>query len=301
MSREWLTNEGEVIHPNAPRGAGGGGNFRSGKPAGAEWNQHGLPHPNSPVGRNTVLNEKHEAGLKALYGVSTSGTPRVGGAGPRAVRMLQNMITTADAPTIKNPLLAKAYADVLDIPTGLPEDSRVWLVITIMRDTIRTKLLEKIPSVNILNLDVNAFALGLIIQFRNELAIPEHDDIIFAYVDHFYQTRSEMNLSGPEHTDKMRLKTAGYDMMKIFEISIGLTPEDQKNIMKFLHTDSEYNASVSMPTIMSSHWAEQGLQFGLEDFKEDLKNQPYVFKNLVDNVSAFNDRLKAITNLYQDK
>jgi len=299
MSKDWLTNEGEVIHPKAPRGAGGGGNFHSGRHAGAEWNGHGLPHPDSPVGRNAVLGQKQVAGLKALYGVTARDSARVGGGGPRAVQMLQSMITTAGAHTIKNPLLAKAYADVQDIPAGLSEDSRVWLVITIMRDTVRTRLLEKVPKENILNLDVNAFALGLIIQFRNELAIPEHDDIIFAYVDHFYQTRAEMNLSGPEHTDKMRLKTAGYDMMKIFEISIGLTPENQKNIMKFLHTDSEYNASVSMPTIMSSHWAEQGLQFGLEDFKEDLKNQPYVFQNLVDNVSGFNDRLKAITNLFQ--
>ena len=71
MGDDWQSSTGEVVHPNAPRGGGGPGGFRSARQYGDEAQTHGLPHPNSPAGRNAVMSpaqarflQAHEAKLK---------------------------------------------------------------------------------------------------------------------------------------------------------------------------------------------------------------------------------------------
>ena len=55
MSKDWLSSDGEVVHPSAPRGGGGNGSFQSGRQFGAEVDDHRTPHPSSPLGRNAVF------------------------------------------------------------------------------------------------------------------------------------------------------------------------------------------------------------------------------------------------------
>jgi len=81
MSQHWLTSDGQVVHPNAPRGGGGAGGFRNAKHFGAEADGHGIAHPNSPVGRNVILSE--------------GGSQLASGGGRLAVRILQGMIMGA--------------------------------------------------------------------------------------------------------------------------------------------------------------------------------------------------------------
>src|SRR4051812_23595434 len=51
----WVNTDGDVVHPNAPNGGGGYGNFKSATPLGINLNStFDLPHPFSPVGLNTV-------------------------------------------------------------------------------------------------------------------------------------------------------------------------------------------------------------------------------------------------------
>lgn len=55
MGQDWLGSDGQIVHPNAPRGGGGLGSFRSSKQFGDEVDAHCIPHPNSPAGRNALL------------------------------------------------------------------------------------------------------------------------------------------------------------------------------------------------------------------------------------------------------
>jgi len=51
----WTNIDGDVVHPNAPNGGGGSGRFKSAAPLGTNLDfTSDLPHPFSPVGRNTV-------------------------------------------------------------------------------------------------------------------------------------------------------------------------------------------------------------------------------------------------------
>ncbi len=56
----WINTDGDVVHPNAPNGGGGKGYFKSAAPFGTNLDfTSDLPHPFSPVGRNTV--PQHQA------------------------------------------------------------------------------------------------------------------------------------------------------------------------------------------------------------------------------------------------
>jgi hypothetical protein len=51
----WINTDGDVVHPNAPNGGGGKGRFKSAAPLGTNLDfTSDLPHPFSPVGRDTV-------------------------------------------------------------------------------------------------------------------------------------------------------------------------------------------------------------------------------------------------------
>jgi hypothetical protein len=55
----WINTDGDVVHPNAPNGGGGKGYFKSAAPLGTNLDYTSdLPHPFSPVGRNTVPQHK---------------------------------------------------------------------------------------------------------------------------------------------------------------------------------------------------------------------------------------------------
>src|SRR5450755_2687033 len=57
----WVNTEGDVVHPNAPRGGGGKGFFNSAAPLGTNLDStSGLPHPFSPVGRDLVPQAKSD-------------------------------------------------------------------------------------------------------------------------------------------------------------------------------------------------------------------------------------------------
>ena len=103
MSQNWLTSEGQVVHPKAPRGGGGAGGFQSARHFGAEVDAHGIPHPDSPAGRNAILSQNQEAALKAQYGVPAGAAQPVGGGGPLPVRMLQSMLMGTLPPELKIP------------------------------------------------------------------------------------------------------------------------------------------------------------------------------------------------------
>jgi hypothetical protein len=47
----WLNQDGQIVHPDAPRGAGGQGIFRNAGPLDDELFDRGLPHPWSPAAR----------------------------------------------------------------------------------------------------------------------------------------------------------------------------------------------------------------------------------------------------------
>ena len=69
MGDDRQSSTGEVVHPNAPRGGGGPGGFRSARQYGEEGGGFGTPHPNSPLGRNADLSTVqqhllHERNLK---------------------------------------------------------------------------------------------------------------------------------------------------------------------------------------------------------------------------------------------
>lgn len=278
MSRDWISDDGKIIHPKAPRGGGGSGHFASGKLLGSEVNVHGIAHPQSPAGRNGVVT-------------------RPGGGGPLPMRMLYRMIVNATPGAIKSPLVKTAYDEIQTIPGSLSEESRVWAVITIIRDTVRDRMETKAPAKNILNVDVNPFALDLIIQYRNELAIPDHCDTVYAYVDHFYQCRTEMSLYGPGHETTMRLKSTGYDMAKVFAISIGFTSEDQAAVSKLFHLDSQNNCPASPPSVWSLAWAERGLEFGESDYADDLKAHPDIVKEIDGSALRLLDRQKKLLGI----
>src|SRR5689334_3776688 len=51
----WKNTDGDTVHPNAPNGGGGKGYFKSAAPFRTDLDfTSDLPHPFSPVGRNTV-------------------------------------------------------------------------------------------------------------------------------------------------------------------------------------------------------------------------------------------------------
>jgi hypothetical protein len=275
MSRDWISDDGQIIHPSAPQGAGGPGHFAGGKQLGSEVSMHGIAHPRSPAGRNGVVT-------------------RTGGRGPLPMSVLYRMIVDATPGAIKNPLVKTAYDEVQTIPDILSEESRVWAIITIIRDTVRDRMVAMVPAANLLHVDVNPFALDLIMQFRNEMAIPGHCDTIYAYVDHFYQSRAEMSLFGPGHEFIMRLKSAGYDMAKVLAISLGFSADDLAAISKLFHLDSKNNCPASPPTLMSGTWAERGLQMGEDDYSDDLKAHPDIMKEIDGSPFRLLDRQKKL-------
>jgi len=69
----WINDDSDVVHPNAPAGGGGAGFFKSAAPLGVNLDiTSPVPHPFSPVGRNTVPTEEQKQQL------SDGGTPDAG-------------------------------------------------------------------------------------------------------------------------------------------------------------------------------------------------------------------------------
>lgn len=56
----WFNQQGQVVHPNAPLGGGGPGNFKSAVPLGVnhETQLSNVAHPFSPLGRNSTPTEE---------------------------------------------------------------------------------------------------------------------------------------------------------------------------------------------------------------------------------------------------
>jgi len=60
----WITPSGEVVHPQAPAGSGGPGNFRQAHPHGLRHARPAAPHPRSPASRQFVLDHKKKKAIK---------------------------------------------------------------------------------------------------------------------------------------------------------------------------------------------------------------------------------------------
>jgi hypothetical protein len=73
MNRQWQNSEGKVVHPRAPQGGGGAGQFRSSATVGTHANSSGVPDPDSPAGRHFNLEEKHKLTLQLSIGQDQSG------------------------------------------------------------------------------------------------------------------------------------------------------------------------------------------------------------------------------------
>ena len=69
MSRNWLRSDGEIVHPSAPAGGGGAGNFRGAGRIGSDVDAQGIAHPDSPVGRRLMLSDQQKSALKDQYDV----------------------------------------------------------------------------------------------------------------------------------------------------------------------------------------------------------------------------------------
>lgn len=173
-------------------------------------------------------------------------------------------------------VMHRAYKDILDIPPGLNEDSRTDLVALILRDQVTQRIAESRPRKEILNLDINFACLLVIIALREDPSIPDRDDIVYAYVDHFYQAATEVNLRGSEFSETMEKKAVGYDALKIgaMVFSGGSDPNQVKSVLKATNTDGSYAGKVSSPFGNSVAWAKRGIKAGSEGFAEDLANNP---------------------------
>ncbi len=65
MSKPWINGNGDVVHPDAPSGAGGCGFFSVCGPLGRDIEAHSeVPHPHSPAARHLVLRQGHKKHLK---------------------------------------------------------------------------------------------------------------------------------------------------------------------------------------------------------------------------------------------
>src|SRR5262245_55951348 len=70
----WINEDGEIVHPDAPRGWGGPGRFRYGNCLGEDYGSYPpIPHHKSWEIRYRMLSEKEKAALKA--GSGTKGPP----------------------------------------------------------------------------------------------------------------------------------------------------------------------------------------------------------------------------------
>jgi hypothetical protein len=68
MGKDWINENGDVVHPNAPQGAGGPGSFRNPNPLGWGGDLHSsVPHPHSPAARHVALNDEHKKHLKQRH------------------------------------------------------------------------------------------------------------------------------------------------------------------------------------------------------------------------------------------
>jgi hypothetical protein len=64
MNKQWQNDNGEIVDPRAPRGGGGGGQFRSPAVLGKNPSSTGIPDPHSPAGRHFHLEPKHKLTLQ---------------------------------------------------------------------------------------------------------------------------------------------------------------------------------------------------------------------------------------------
>lgn len=68
MSKSWISESGDVVHPDAPQGSGGPGIFTSCGPLGCEVDLHSwAPHPHSPEGRYLALNEDYKKSIRQRH------------------------------------------------------------------------------------------------------------------------------------------------------------------------------------------------------------------------------------------
>jgi hypothetical protein len=176
-------------------------------------------------------------------------------------------------------VMNRAYHDILDMPPGLNEDSRAHLVSLIVRDQVTQRIAESRPRKEILNLDINLSSLHVVITLREEPSIPDHDDIVYAYVDHFYQAAFEVNFRGSEFSETMEKKAVGYDALKIGAMVFSGTgdPNQTKSVLQATNTDGSYAGRVSSPMGNSVAWAKRGILAGREGYEEDLRNNKDAF------------------------
>lgn len=176
-------------------------------------------------------------------------------------------------------VMKRVYKDILDIPLGLNEESRTSLVVLIMRDQVTQRIAESRPAKEILNLDINLSSLHVTITLREDPSIPDRDDIVYAYVDHYYQAAFEVNLRGSEFSENMEKKAVGYDALKIgaMVFSGASDPNQVKSVLQATNTDGSYAGKVSSPMGNSVAWARRGIQAGREGYEEDLLNNKAAF------------------------
>jgi hypothetical protein len=176
-------------------------------------------------------------------------------------------------------VMNRVYKDILDIPPGLNEDSRTSLVALIVRDQVTQRIAESRPAKEILNLDINLSSLLVTIALREEPSIPDRDDIVYAYVDHYYQAATEVNLRGSDFSETMEKKAVGYDALKIgaMVFSGASDPNQVKSVLQVTNTDGSYAGKVSSPMGNSVAWARRGIQAGREGYEDDLQNNKAAF------------------------
>lgn len=78
MSRSWISESGDVVHPDAPQGSGGPGGFRTCGPLGCEVDSYSwAPHPHSPEGRYVALNEEYKKQIKQRHSTLRPANPPI--------------------------------------------------------------------------------------------------------------------------------------------------------------------------------------------------------------------------------
>jgi hypothetical protein len=99
----WINGDGQVVHPNAPRGSGGPGRFTLAGPLGGDVDPHvTVPHPNSPAGRYLALNERQKKHLERKKSTGTAPAEKA----PKPVTdHLKRKKSTGTAPAKKAPKL----------------------------------------------------------------------------------------------------------------------------------------------------------------------------------------------------
>ena len=105
MGKPWVNQNGDVVHPNAPRGGGGAGFFRECGPLGCDTDAGiAVPHPHSPGARYIALNDKQKKHLKRKPAPKPHGTPAPTLA-PKTQEELQGMVKDNAAKLVGKPVV----------------------------------------------------------------------------------------------------------------------------------------------------------------------------------------------------